>query len=166
MTQTLRKSNPKSSTADKQNAQAADQIAKIDRFIPPDVDAELTPKIRAFVHQLFDRIEDLTRRVEKLGTLLAAKLTPQNSSLPPSSVHPHDKRTLNGNELAQALFRMMAMNRQDEPSYANRPAQCLSLFCFSGYASCTAPLVVLLVILRRRDPWGWIPNSGKPPQPR
>lgn len=61
-----------------------------DRFIPPEVDAELTPKTRAFVHLLFDRIDELTKRVEKLEAMLA-KLTPQNSSIPPSTVHPHAK---------------------------------------------------------------------------
>jgi transposase len=80
MTQTLRKTRTKTA-----------QAAKGDRFIPPDVDTELTPKTRAFVHQLFDRIEALERRIEKLEALLGNKRTPQNSSLPPSSVHPHSK---------------------------------------------------------------------------
>lgn len=61
------------------------------RFIPPEVDAELTPLTRAFVHSLFDRIDELTKRVEILEAKLAAKLTPQNSSLPPSTQHPHAK---------------------------------------------------------------------------
>ena len=50
--------------------------------IPPEVEAEMTPVVRAFVESLIDRIENLEAR---LG------LNPQNSSLPPSSQHPHAK---------------------------------------------------------------------------
>lgn len=50
--------------------------------IPPELDAEMTPAVRAFVKSLLDRIGRLEAR---LG------LTPQNSSLPPSTVHPHAK---------------------------------------------------------------------------
>jgi hypothetical protein len=84
MSQSLQKPNPKSTTV-------GCQLIKTDRHIPPDVDAEQTPKTRAFVHQFFDRIESLERRIEKLEALLASKKTPLNSSLPPSSVHPHSK---------------------------------------------------------------------------
>lgn len=48
--------------------------------IPPELDAEMTPAVRAFVLSLLDRIAKLEAR---LG------LDPQNSSLPPSSQHPH-----------------------------------------------------------------------------
>ena len=48
--------------------------------IPPELDAEMTPAVRAFVLSLLDRIAKLEAR---LG------LNPQNSSLPPSSQHPH-----------------------------------------------------------------------------
>jgi len=50
--------------------------------IPPEVEAEMTPAIRAFVESLLDRIAKLEAR---LG------LNPQNSSLPPSTQHPHAK---------------------------------------------------------------------------
>lgn len=50
--------------------------------IPPEVEAEMTPAVRAFVDMLLDRIAKLEAR---LG------ITPQNSSLPPSSQHPHAK---------------------------------------------------------------------------
>ena len=50
--------------------------------IPPGLEAEMTPAVRAFVESLIDRIEKLEAR---LG------LNPQNSSLPPSSQHPHAK---------------------------------------------------------------------------
>ena len=49
--------------------------------IPPELEAEMTPAVRAFVKTLLDRIEQLER----------GRKTPQNSSLPPSSVHPHAK---------------------------------------------------------------------------
>ena len=50
--------------------------------IPPEIDAEMTPAVRAFVASLIDRIEKLEARLA---------LNPQNSSLPPSSQHPHAK---------------------------------------------------------------------------
>jgi transposase len=48
--------------------------------IPPELVDEMTPAVRAFVESLLGRIADLEAR---LG------MTPQNSSLPPSSQHPH-----------------------------------------------------------------------------
>ncbi len=50
--------------------------------IPPELDAEMTPAVRAFVESLLTRIAKLEAR---LG------LNPQNSSLPPSTQHPHAK---------------------------------------------------------------------------
>ncbi len=47
--------------------------------IPPELKAERTPAVRAFVEALLDRIAQLER----------GRKTPQNSSLPPSSQHPH-----------------------------------------------------------------------------
>ena len=54
--------------------------------IPPDLEAEMTPAVRAFVKMLLDRIGKLEDRVEELER---GRKTPQNSSLPPSSQHPH-----------------------------------------------------------------------------
>ena len=48
--------------------------------IPPELEAEMTPAVRAFVESLLDRIRKLEAR---LG------MNPQNSSLPPSTQHPH-----------------------------------------------------------------------------
>ena len=48
--------------------------------IPPELADEMTPAVRAFVESLLARIAELEAR---LG------MTPQNSSLPPSSRHPH-----------------------------------------------------------------------------
>ena len=48
--------------------------------IPPELDAEMTPAVRAFVESLLDRIGKLEARVGA---------TPQNSSLPPSTQHLH-----------------------------------------------------------------------------
>ncbi len=50
--------------------------------IPPELDAEMTPAVRAFVKSLLKRIEELEA---KLG------VNPQNSSKPPSTQHPHAK---------------------------------------------------------------------------
>jgi transposase len=47
--------------------------------VPPELEAEMTPAVRAFVKTLLDRIKQLER----------GQKTPQNSSLPPSSQHPH-----------------------------------------------------------------------------
>jgi transposase len=56
--------------------------------IPPELDAEMTPAVRAFVGLLLDRIAKLETRVEELER---GRKTPHNSSLPPSTVHPHAK---------------------------------------------------------------------------
>ncbi len=79
------------STKPKRSKAQAKSLASCNRVIPPEVDAELTPLTRAFVHTLFDRIDELTKRIEILEAKLDAKLTPQNSSLPPSTQHPHAK---------------------------------------------------------------------------
>lgn len=50
--------------------------------IPPELEAEMTPAVRAFVEMLLSRIDELETRLGK---------TPENSSLPPSSQHPHAK---------------------------------------------------------------------------
>ena len=51
-------------------------------LVPPEIDAEMTPAVRVFVASLIDRVEKLEARLA---------LSPQNSSLPPSSQHPHAK---------------------------------------------------------------------------
>src|SRR6266446_5398026 len=50
--------------------------------IPAEVEAEMTPAVRAFVQELLAKLAELEARLNK---------TPQNSSLPPSSQHPHAK---------------------------------------------------------------------------
>lgn len=55
---------------------------RTDLTIPPELEAEMTPAVRAFVVALLKRIEKLECRLGK---------TPANSSLPPSSQHPHAK---------------------------------------------------------------------------
>jgi transposase len=56
-------------------------------FIPPGVEAELTPVTRAFVYSLLEKIGAVQ---SKLAEKSIPK-TPTNSSLPPSSGHPHGK---------------------------------------------------------------------------
>jgi transposase len=65
--------------------------------IPKDIDRELSPKARKFVQGLIDELHkyqrqnaELLKRVELLEVRLE-KLTPQNSSIPPSTLHPHAK---------------------------------------------------------------------------
>lgn len=53
--------------------------------IPPELAEEMTPAVRAFVESLLERIDELEGRLNDLPK------TPQNSSLPPSSEHPHAK---------------------------------------------------------------------------
>lgn len=50
--------------------------------IPVEIEGEMTPAVRAFVHGLLAKLAELEARLNK---------TPQNSSLPPSSQHPHAK---------------------------------------------------------------------------
>jgi len=58
--------------------------------IPPELEAEMTPAVKAAFLSLLDQIDRLTRQVETL-TDQVQKLTPRNSSLPPSTEHPHAK---------------------------------------------------------------------------
>lgn len=58
--------------------------------IPPELEAEMTPAVKAYVLMLLDQIDRLTQRVDGL-TEQVQKLTPRNSSLPPSTEHPHAK---------------------------------------------------------------------------
>src|SRR5208283_1574924 len=48
--------------------------------ITPELEAEMSPAVRAFVESLLERIRNLEARVG---------LNSQNSSLPPSTQHPH-----------------------------------------------------------------------------
>lgn len=57
--------------------------------IPPELAAEMTPAVRAFVEALLARIGELEDRVEQLQSRL--NMTPSNSSLPPATQHPHAK---------------------------------------------------------------------------
>src|ERR1700694_3055922 len=50
--------------------------------IPVEIEGEMTPAVRAFVHGLRAKLAELEARLNK---------TPQNSSLPPSTQHPHAK---------------------------------------------------------------------------
>jgi transposase len=62
--------------------------------IPAAIDAELSPKARKFFRDLIDdyerRIAELNKRIAGLEKKVE-KLTPQNSSIPPSTQHPHAK---------------------------------------------------------------------------
>ena len=66
--------------------------------IPAEIDAELSPKARKFFHDLIDdyerRFAELNKRIAGLEEKLQ-KLTPKNSSIPPSTQHPHAKEKPN-----------------------------------------------------------------------
>ena len=55
--------------------------------IPPQIEAEMTPAVKAFVLAAFASFE---KRISEFEAKFL-KLTPQNSSLPPSTEHPHAK---------------------------------------------------------------------------
>jgi transposase len=58
--------------------------------IPPELETEMTPAVRAFVEVLLARIASLEAEVSELKRLIGRN--PQNSSVPPSSEHPHAKQ--------------------------------------------------------------------------
>jgi len=51
--------------------------------IPPELEVEMTPAVKAFVVALLERLDEAEAKIQKL--------TPRNSSVPPSTVHPHAK---------------------------------------------------------------------------
>lgn len=53
--------------------------------IPGELEAEMTPAVREFVLSLLAKIDELNSEIDRL------KKTPQNSSVPPSTEHPHKK---------------------------------------------------------------------------
>jgi len=60
--------------------------------IPPELDAQMTPAVRAFILALYSEIDALKSRVSELESEISRlKKTPRNSSQPPSSEHPHAK---------------------------------------------------------------------------
>jgi transposase len=71
--------------------------------IPPEIESEMTPAVKAFVLAMFDqfekRIEELEQQVDMLSRQVAIlasntpKASPINSSLPGSVVHPHDDKS-------------------------------------------------------------------------
>ena len=62
------------------------------RGIPPELAAQMTPAVRAFVLTLSAEIDQLRAEVHDLTSQLADRRpTPANSSVPPSTQHPHAK---------------------------------------------------------------------------
>jgi len=93
--------------------------------IPPELDAEMTPAVRLFVLSLLQRIEDLERQL--------AEKTPQNSSKPPSTQHPHakpppqrrkSKRKRGGQPGHKKHERPLKPTDECDEVYALRPCQC------------------------------------------
>lgn len=48
-----------------------------ERFIPPDVDAELTPKVRALVHSQIDANDELKGRIDIQEAKVAFSMSPR-----------------------------------------------------------------------------------------
>jgi len=69
-------------------------------IIPPELEEEMTPAVKAFVLVLLERIKELDSKVEEL-TKKNPKRNPNNSSLPPSSQHPHAKPKTQKNKANQ-----------------------------------------------------------------
>ena len=61
--------------------------------IPPELDAEMTSAVRVYVLSILSTMQHLQGRVDELESKVG-KLTPQNSSVPPSTQHPHGKPKL------------------------------------------------------------------------
>jgi len=92
--------------------------------IPPELEAEMTPAVRAFVQSLLDRIARLEGR---LGA------NPQNSSLPPSTQHPHakpqppkrkSKRRRGGQPGHEKHARALIPSDQCDEVHRLRPTEC------------------------------------------
>jgi transposase len=65
-----------------------------ERGISPELAAQMTPAVRAFVLALSAEIDQLRAEVRDLKSQLADRTpTPANSSVPPSTQHPHAKPT-------------------------------------------------------------------------
>ena len=55
---------------------------------PTELLAEMTPAVRVYVESLLVRMAGMQAELDELKAQVK-KLTPQNSSVPPSTVHPH-----------------------------------------------------------------------------
>jgi transposase len=98
--------------------------------IPPGLEAEMTLAVRAFVQALLDRVAKLEARVEELER---GRKTPQNSSLPPSSQHPHarpqpprrkSKKKRGGQPGHEKHERPLIPTDQCDETIPLRPAEC------------------------------------------
>ena len=72
--------------------------------IPAELLAEMTPAVRAFVESLLLQMAEMQARMQaEIDELKAQvkRLTPQNSSLPPSTQHPHARPPANSKPKSQ-----------------------------------------------------------------
>jgi transposase len=60
--------------------------------IPPELLVEMTPAVRVFVEMLLIRMAEMQVEIDDLKAQVK-RLTPQNSSVPPSTQHPHARPT-------------------------------------------------------------------------
>ena len=60
--------------------------------IPPELLAEMTPAVRVFIEALLLQMAQMRAEIEELKSQVK-RLTPQNSSVPPSTQHHHARST-------------------------------------------------------------------------
>ncbi len=101
--------------------------------IPPEIEAEMTPAVRAFVLATFAqfeaRIADLEKQVKQLSAK-QPKVTPNNSSLPSSTVHPHNDQDKPGKKKTKSKRKHGGQKGHKKHSRDLVPAR-VSLLCHS-----------------------------------
>jgi len=84
--------------------------------IPVELDAQMTPAVRAFVLALYEEIDALKSEVTELKSEVARlKKTPRNSSQPPGSEHPHAKPPRSPKKRRRKRGGQMGHPRHDRP---------------------------------------------------
>jgi len=100
--------------------------------IPPEIEAEMTPAVKAFFlavcAQFEARIAELEKRVKRLSAK-TAKATPNNSSLPSSTIHPHNDQDKPGKK--QPKSKLKPGGQKGHARHSRKfvpPEQCTEIF--------------------------------------
>jgi transposase len=100
--------------------------------IPPEIEAEMTPAVKAFVLAAFAQFEARIAEVEKQVKQLSAKspkATPNNSSLPSSTIHPHNDKDKPGKKKPKSkLKRGGQIGHRKHSRELVPPEQCTEIF--------------------------------------